>query len=154
MFRQLRHQGTQTLQTLSLITHPQILWQLKILNLKLITQVIQVREMILVFCSFFLLTSYVSIIAPWICYCSEFFIWTLITVCFWWLTATNNTPVVINHEIRLHDINTLDWDDLLVQTDLDNQSAPIAGITYSRVRHILKRYPNIRVCSLRAIGQC
>ncbi|WZY95305.1 hypothetical protein YC2023_067634 [Brassica napus] len=37
----------------------------------------------------------------------------------------NNTPVVKTHETRLHDINTLDWDELLVQSDLDNQSAPI-----------------------------
>nr|VDD46145.1 unnamed protein product [Brassica oleracea] len=39
--------------------------------------------------------------------------------------AINNTPVVKTHETRLHDINTLDWDELLVQSDLDNQSAPI-----------------------------
>ncbi|RID63474.1 hypothetical protein BRARA_E02477 [Brassica rapa] len=39
--------------------------------------------------------------------------------------AINNTPVVKTHENRLHDINTLDWDELLVQSDLDNQSAPI-----------------------------
>ncbi|CAN8269205.1 unnamed protein product [Cochlearia groenlandica] len=39
--------------------------------------------------------------------------------------ANNNIPVVRNHEIGLHDINTLDWDELLVQTDLNNQSAPI-----------------------------
>ncbi|VVA97929.1 unnamed protein product [Arabis nemorensis] len=32
---------------------------------------------------------------------------------------------VRNHEVRLHDINTLDWDELLVQTDPNNQSAPI-----------------------------
>ncbi|KAF2546973.1 hypothetical protein F2Q70_00023271 [Brassica cretica] len=41
--------------------------------------------------------------------------------------AINNTPVVKTHETRLHDINTLDWDELLVQSDLDNQSAPIVG---------------------------
>lgn len=46
---------------------------------------------------------------------------------FSWLTAINNTPVVKTHETRLHDINTLDWDELLVQSDLDNQSAPIVG---------------------------
>ncbi|CAN7106762.1 unnamed protein product [Brassica rapa subsp. narinosa] len=39
--------------------------------------------------------------------------------------AINNTPVVKTHETRLHDINTLDWDELLVQSDLENQSAPI-----------------------------
>ncbi|KAJ0264278.1 Calmodulin-binding transcription activator 6 [Hirschfeldia incana] len=41
------------------------------------------------------------------------------------LYLANNTPVVKNHEVRLHDINTLDWDDLLVQTDLHDQSAPL-----------------------------
>ncbi|ESQ48240.1 hypothetical protein EUTSA_v10020047mg [Eutrema salsugineum] len=39
--------------------------------------------------------------------------------------VSNNSPVVRNHEIRLHDINTLDWDELLVQTDVNNQPAPI-----------------------------
>ncbi|KFK39035.1 hypothetical protein AALP_AA3G192200 [Arabis alpina] len=39
--------------------------------------------------------------------------------------ASNSNPVVRNHEVRIHDINTLDWDELLVQTDLNNQSAPI-----------------------------
>ncbi|XP_023641062.1 calmodulin-binding transcription activator 6 isoform X2 [Capsella rubella] len=38
--------------------------------------------------------------------------------------ASNNSPVVRNHEISLHDINTLDWDELLIPTDLHNQSAP------------------------------
>ncbi|KAL1223710.1 Calmodulin-binding transcription activator 6 [Cardamine amara subsp. amara] len=38
--------------------------------------------------------------------------------------ASNNSPVVRNHEISLHDINTLDWDELLIPTDLNNQSAP------------------------------
>ncbi|XP_010487565.1 PREDICTED: calmodulin-binding transcription activator 6 [Camelina sativa] len=38
--------------------------------------------------------------------------------------ASNNSPVVRNHDISLHDINTLDWDELLIPTDLNNQSAP------------------------------
>ncbi|AEE75886.1 Calmodulin-binding transcription activator 6 [Arabidopsis thaliana] len=40
------------------------------------------------------------------------------------VAAEDIDTVVRNHDISLHDINTLDWDELLVPTDLNNQSAP------------------------------
>lgn len=43
------------------------------------------------------------------------------------MAAEDIDTVVRNHDISLHDINTLDWDELLVPTDLNNQSAPTVG---------------------------
>ncbi|CAB78657.1 transcription factor like protein [Arabidopsis thaliana] len=43
-----------------------------------------------------------------------------------------------NHEIRLHEINTLDWDELLVPADISNQSHPTEG-TYITLSFPLKR---------------
>ncbi|CAF2232309.1 unnamed protein product, partial [Brassica napus] len=39
-------------------------------------------------------------------------------------TARSNSLVARNHEISLHEINTLDWDELLVETGMTNQSSP------------------------------
>uniref|UniRef100_A0A1J3IVH4 Calmodulin-binding transcription activator 5 n=1 Tax=Noccaea caerulescens TaxID=107243 RepID=A0A1J3IVH4_NOCCA len=35
-----------------------------------------------------------------------------------------------NHDIRLHEINTLDWDELLVPADISNQSLPTEDVLY------------------------
>lgn len=41
--------------------------------------------------------------------------------------ARSNSLVARNHEISLHEINTLDWDELLVEADMTNQSSPTEG---------------------------
>lgn len=41
--------------------------------------------------------------------------------------ARSNSLVARNHEISLHEINTLDWDELLVETGMTNQSSPTQG---------------------------
>lgn len=39
----------------------------------------------------------------------------------------SNSLVARNHEIRIHEINTLDWDELLVPTDISSQPSPTEG---------------------------
>lgn len=43
------------------------------------------------------------------------------------LTEHGDNMTIINHEMRLHEINTLDWEELLVPDDLNKLSAPDGG---------------------------
>ncbi|CAN8231881.1 unnamed protein product [Cochlearia groenlandica] len=47
--------------------------------------------------------------------------------------------LLVNYEIRLHEINTLDWDELLVPANISNQSPSTEG-TYSNSQTFSKQY--------------
>ncbi|CAL9243558.1 unnamed protein product, partial [Arabidopsis halleri] len=53
-----------------------------------------------------------------------------------------------NHEIRLHEINTLDWDELLIPADISNQSHPTEEYLQTAPRGSAKQVSEIDVSSL------
>lgn len=42
-------------------------------------------------------------------------------------TAPNESLTVQNHEMRLHELNTLEWDDLVVTNDSNDSTEPRGG---------------------------
>lgn len=46
---------------------------------------------------------------------------------FWKWTEINENITVKSHELRLHELNTLEWDDLVVANDLNTSVVPNGG---------------------------
>jgi len=46
---------------------------------------------------------------------------------FWKWTEINENITVKSHELRLHELNTLEWDDLVVANDLNTSAVPNGG---------------------------
>jgi hypothetical protein len=57
-------------------------------------------------------------------------IWTryiFSSLLFWRWTEINDNTTVKSHELRLHELNTLEWDDLVVANDLNTSTVPNGG---------------------------